>query len=96
MYSLAILMTVAITSSPNLGSNVKSVTLNPPSIKKCCQGQYIIAQKYGGADPHGDDPHGDDPHDEQHDKGLPANQDKTGKAPKDVYGGTVPNDQAPY
>lgn len=57
----------------------------------------LIAQKYGGADPHGADPHGDDPHDEQHDPGLPANQEqKANKAPKDVYGGAVPNDQAPY
>ena len=56
----------------------------------------IPLQKYGG-DPHGPDPHGDDPADEQHDPGLPANQDRSkGKAPKDVYGGQYPNDQAPY
>ncbi len=76
--------------------DVKSASLNP--LTKCkIQGQYVVAQKYGGADPHGDDPHGDDPHDEQHDKGLPANKDRSvGKAPKDVYGGRYPNDQAPY
>jgi hypothetical protein len=57
----------------------------------------IIAQKYGGSDPHGDDPHGDDPHDEQHDPQLPANQARsTGKAPRDVYGGDIPNSQQPY
>lgn len=58
--------------------------------------QMVPLQKYGG-DPHGPDPHGDDPSDEQHDPGLPANQDRSkGKAPKDVYGGQYPNDQAPY
>lgn len=92
MSTLAILLTVAITSSPSLGS---SGNLNPSSITKC-QGQYIIAQKYGG-DPHGPDPHGDDPHDEQHDANLPANAERSnGKAPKDVYGDTVPNGQQPY
>lgn len=61
------------------------------------KGAILIAQKYGGADPHGDDPHGDDPHDEIHDGELPANAERgTGKAPKDVYGGTVPNGQKPY
>jgi hypothetical protein len=56
-----------------------------------------IAQKYGGTDPHGDDPHGNDPHDETHDSELPANKERNyGKAPKDVYGGTVPNSQQPY
>ncbi|CAN5487696.1 hypothetical protein BH11CYA1_BH11CYA1_47520 [soil metagenome] len=56
----------------------------------------IPLQKYGG-DPHGPDPHGDDPRDEQHDSSLPANKDRSqGKAPKDVYGGQYPNDQAPY
>lgn len=57
----------------------------------------VVAQKYGGADPHGDDPHGDDPHDEVHDSKLPANQAKSNaKAPRDVYGDTVPNSQQPY
>ena len=57
----------------------------------------LIAQKYGGADPHGDDPHGDDPHDETHDDNMKANEDRSfDKAPKDVYGGLVPNSQAPY
>ncbi len=58
--------------------------------------KMVPLQKYGG-DPHGPDPHGDDPRDEQHDPGLPANQDRSnGKAPRDVYGGHYPNDQAPY
>ena len=57
----------------------------------------LIAQKYGGEDPHGCDPHGDDPHDENHDKGLPANKEqKKYRVPKDVYGGDVPNSQSPY
>jgi hypothetical protein len=57
----------------------------------------LIAQKYGGEDPHGADPHGDDPNDEIHDKELPANKEqKAHKAPKDVYGGEYPNSQAPY
>jgi len=56
----------------------------------------VQLQKYGG-DPKGPDPHGDDPRDEQHDANLPANKDRSqGKAPKDVYGGQYPNDQAPY
>jgi len=58
---------------------------------------YIIAQKYGGDDPHGDDPHGSDPHDEVHDDDLPANADqKENKAPKDVYGDKYQNTKAPY
>lgn len=57
----------------------------------------LIAQKYDGADPKGADPHGPDPNDENHDPGLPANQEqKAHKAPKDVYGGSVPNGQQPY
>lgn len=57
----------------------------------------LIAQKYGGSDPHGPDPHGDDPHDEQHDPGLPANKEqKARKAPRDVYGGDIYNDPSPY
>lgn len=95
MSSMAVLLTVSLASSPAALNSVKDVTLNPPAVKKC-QGMYIIAQKYGGLDPHGPDPHGDDPHDEYHDKQLPANKDKTGKAPKDVYGGRYPNDQQPY
>ncbi len=91
---LDILLSVAISHNPTL--DVKSVSINP--LTKCkIQGQYIIAQKYGGLDPHGPDPHGDDPHDENHDSKLPANQERSnGKAPKDVYGGKYPNDQAPY
>lgn len=57
----------------------------------------LIAQKYGGEDPHGADPHGDDPNDEQHDPGLPANKEqKAHKAPKDVYGNEYPNSKEPY
>ena len=57
----------------------------------------LIAQKHGAADPHGADPNGEDPHEENHDPGLPSNKDqKANKAPKDVYGGEVPNEQAPY
>jgi hypothetical protein len=57
----------------------------------------LIAQKYGGEDPHGCDPHGEDPHDENHDKDLPANREqKKYKAPKDVYGGEIPNSREPY
>ncbi len=60
------------------------------------KGLFLIAQKYGG-DPHGPDPHGDDPADEIHDPKLPANQHRNDhKAPKDVYGGQVPNEQQPY
>ncbi len=56
----------------------------------------LIAQK-GGGDPHGADPHGDDPNDENHDPGLPANKEqKAHKAPKDVYGGDIPNTPEPY
>lgn len=95
MSSFALVLTLSLVGAPQAIDSVKDVTLNPPVARKL-HGLYIIAQKYGGQDPHGPDPHGDDPHDEVHDKKLPANQDKTGKAPKDVYGGKVPNDQAPY
>lgn len=94
MSPFVILMTAQILSAspcekiPDL-STIKSAIIP-------LTGTYIIAQKYGGTDPHGDDPHGDDPHDEQHDSKMPANQDKTGKAPKDVYGGQVPNSKEPY
>lgn len=89
-------MVAFITQSP------VAVDLQAPApvdlIKWASEKQVIlIAQKYGGSDPHGDDPHGEDPNDEQHDRGLPANKEqKAHKAPKDVYGGEVPNDQAPY
>jgi len=59
--------------------------------------RLIIAQQYGGQDPHGPDPHGDDPHDEQHDPGLPSNKEnKSNKAPKNVYGKDIYNDPNPY
>jgi len=78
-----------------VGENIKSVVdAQMPGFNK---DNVVIAQKYGGTHPHGDDPHGDDPHDEIHDSQLPANKDRNiGRAPKDVYGGTVPNDQKPY
>jgi hypothetical protein len=57
----------------------------------------IIADSHGGEEPHGADPHGDDPHDEIHDKELPSNEaKKEWKAPKDPYGGSVPNTREPY
>ncbi len=93
MSPFVILMTAQILSAspsdkiPDLSTIKSSLPL---------KGIYIIAQKYGGSDPHGPDPHGDDPHDEVHDAKLPANSDKTGKAPKDVYGGDVPNSKEPY
>jgi hypothetical protein len=91
---LEILVSVAITNAPANLSVVKSVPLSP--IARAKQ-ELIIAQKYGGTDPHGPDPHGDDPRDEVHDSKMPANAERSnGKAPKDVYGGKVPNDQAPY
>jgi len=81
----------------NLKNNVAAFVKNPFSVFQKREYKEQIAQKYGGSDPHGDDPHGDDPHDEIHDPGLPANADRSvGKAPKDVYGGQVPNDQKPY
>lgn len=81
----------------NLKNNVAAFIRNPISIFQKHDHGCEIAQKYGGSDPHGDDPHGDDPHDEIHDAELPANADRSiGKAPKDVYGGTVPNSQQPY
>ncbi|MBX9942061.1 MAG: hypothetical protein K2Y32_22540 [Candidatus Obscuribacterales bacterium] len=51
----------------------------------------------GGGDPHGPDPRGPDPRNEVHDPNLPANKEREqGKAPRDVYGGQVPNDRRPY
>ncbi len=83
--------------SANFRRNVANFVSDPVSFFKNSEVKTTIAQKYGGTDPHGDDPHGDDPHDEIHDSELPANANRNvGKAPKDVYGGTVPNDQKPY
>lgn len=84
-------------TSIDLKNNVAAFVKNPFSAFQKRDHINEIAQKYGGSDPHGDDPHGDDPHDEIHDPELPANADRSiGKAPKDVYGGTVPNSQQPY
>lgn len=94
MSSLAILLSTAVVSCPTLFDFKYEQTVVNPTAKST--GIYIIAQKYGSQDPKGPDPHGDDPKDEVHDAGLPANKDKTGKAPKDVYGGKYPNDQQPY
>lgn len=97
MSSMIVVLATAVACAPvSAGLSLNKIQIKP-SIAQIMQGQWVIAQKYNGADPHGDDPHGDDPHDEQHDGSLPANQDRgIGKAPKDVYGGTVPNDQKPY
>lgn len=60
-------------------------------------GVLIIAQKYGGTDPAGDDPHGPDPHDETYDSKMPANRERnSNRAPRDVYGDQLPNNQQPY
>ena len=94
--------TIAILVSGTVALHYASFAPPAPSqvkqpILKCMDRNSLIAQKYGGSDPHGDDPHGDDPHDEQHDSKLPANDHRgDGKAPKDVYGGKYPNGQAPY
>jgi hypothetical protein len=81
----------------NLKNKLADFIRNPISVFQKQNHSNEIAQKYGGSDPHGDDPHGDDPHDEVHDPELPANADRSiGKAPKDVYGGSIPNSQQPY
>ncbi|MBX9666565.1 MAG: hypothetical protein K2X93_03055 [Candidatus Obscuribacterales bacterium] len=77
--------------------SIKAFFQNPETLFQTKQSSLVVAQKYGGTDPHGPDPHGDDPHDEVHDPKLPANAERNfGKAPKDVYGDTVPNSQQPY
>lgn len=81
------------------GSPAVELNAQPSNIFVSAKQQQVllIAQKYGGSDPHGADPHGDDPNDENHDPGLPANKEqKAHKAPKDVYGGEVPNSPEPY
>ncbi len=97
MSSMVLVLATAVAVAPvTMGFSLKNIQLKP-TVAQLMQTQWIVAQKYGGADPHGDDPHGDDPHDEQHDAKMPANKDKNiGRAPKDVYGGTIPNDQQPY
>lgn len=97
MSSMILVLATAVACAPaSAGFSLNKIQIKP-SIAQIMQSQVLLAQKYAGADPHGDDPHGGDPHDEQHDDKLPANQDRSvGKAPRDVYGGTVPNGQQPY
>jgi hypothetical protein len=97
MSSMILVLATAVVCAPvSAGFSLNNIHVKP-TVAQMMQGQWLIAQKYGGADPHGDDPHGGDPHDENHDDKLPANKDRgIGKAPKDVYGGTIPNDQQPY
>lgn len=77
--------------------SIKALFENPASLFQTKQSSVVVAQKYGGTDPHGEDPHGDDPHDEVHDPKLPANAERSfGKATKDVYGDNLPNSQQPY
>ena len=95
MSTLALVLATAVICMP------ASVRLTPKVLHEAAwkipAHSILIAQKYAGSDPHGDDPHGDDPHEEQHDDNMKANADqKANKAPKDEYGGTVPNTQAPY
>ncbi len=92
---------VRTTDSESISTAEKSIKAffqNPETLFQAKQSTtMVVAQKYGGTDPHGPDPHGDDPHDEVHDPKLPANAERNfGKAPKDVYGDTVPNSQQPY
>ncbi len=90
------LLIVSITCSQP-GVDLTARSKDPFFAMKANPSLIFIAQKHGADDPHGDDPHGDDPHDEQHDPGLPANEaKKEHKAPKDVYGGNVPNSDKPY
>lgn len=95
MSSLAVILAAAVVCAP-VSSSVTNTDFKTVVSKVDFKSTILIAQKYGGSNPHGEDPHGDDPHEEQHDSSMPANQDKTGKAPKDVYGGNYPNTQAPY
>lgn len=77
--------------------DVKEAQIKSTAIQHIDTHKLISQSKYEGMDPHGADPHGDDPRDEQHDQRLPANQDRNiGKAPRDNYGGNVPNSQQPY
>lgn len=97
MSSMVVALAAAVACAPVANSFSLEKIQIKPTVAQIMQTQWVIAQKYAGADPHGDDPHGGDPSDEQHDGNLPANADRSvGKAPRDVYGGTVPNDQRPY
>jgi hypothetical protein len=96
MYALIPLLATSVALwAPGVGPEICKQATKFASAKN--QPVILIAQKYAGDDPHGPDPHGDDPHDEFHDKNLPANKDqKEYKAPKDVYGGEIPNSKEPY
>ena len=50
-------------SAGAMQKSIQAVMRNPMSIFQQKDEATVIAQKYGGSDPHGDDPHGDDPHD---------------------------------
>lgn len=92
---LPVLLVALVAAAPTI--NLRVQNKDPLSCLKNDRSILLIAQKYGGDDPHGPDPHGDDPHDEYHDKNMPAyKEQKAHKAPKDVYGGEVPNDKEPY
>jgi len=95
MPTIAVVLAAAVVCAP-VSVHVTAKILKEAAWKVPAH-TILIAQKYGGTDPAGDDPHGGDPHDENHDDNMPANDDRSfGKAPKDVYGGTFPNTQAPY
>lgn len=95
MTTIAVVLATAVACAP-VSVHITAKILKEASRQSSPTHSILIAQKYGG-DPHGDDPHGDDPHDETHDGDLKANEDRGfDKAPRDVYGGVVPNSQAPY
>jgi hypothetical protein len=95
MSTIALAVAAAVVCAP-FSLRLSSAVLHGTAWKVPSQ-SILIAQKYAGSDPHGDDPHGCDPHDEQHDANLPANQAQDAqKAPKDEYGGTIPNSQSPH
>ena len=91
-------------AAPSLGKllEVKSATASAPANKLSAMqtdGAILIAQKYGGSDPHGRDPHVEI-HDSRlpaNKKDLPANEHRDDHvAPDDVYGYKFPNGQKPY
>ena len=92
---LPLIICAFTTAAPSINLNADSK--DPVQCLKRNPSLILIAQKYAGDDPHGPDPHGDDPNDEQHPRDMPSNKEqKEYKAPKDVYGGDIPNTQAPY
>ncbi len=101
MPGLSIILSTAVLLAPaaTLGINSPNQDEKVLEVKKAFSqnSPLLIAQKYGGTDPHGPDPHGDDPHDETYDSKMPANQKRNfNRAPKDVYGDKLPNNQQPY